>query len=143
MREAWKRVRRNKGAPGVDGRTIHETAVLLREYWDEIKERLMDGTYRPQPVLRVEIPKPGGGVRKLGVPTVLDRTIQQAVQQILSPLFDPEFSETSIGVKTFAQKPCWDTPQNLSSHLVRSPLTEMPSGIPAQGKHRPRVRRGA
>jgi RNA-directed DNA polymerase len=99
MREAWKRVRRNKGAPGVDGRTIHETAVLLREHWDEIKERLLDGTYRPQPVLRVEIPKPGGGVRKLGVPTVLDRTIQQAVQQILSPLFDPEFSETSYGFR--------------------------------------------
>jgi len=99
MRKAWKRVRRNKGAPGVDGRSIQETAVLLREHWEEMKERLLDGTYRPQPVERVEIPKPGGGVRKLGVPTVLDRTIQQAVHQVLSPLFEPGFSETSYGFR--------------------------------------------
>ncbi|MDF7822453.1 group II intron reverse transcriptase/maturase [Pontiellaceae bacterium B12227] len=99
MRKAWKRVKRNKGAPGVDGRTIDETADLLRQYWEEIKERLMDGTYRPQPALRVEIPKAGGGMRKLGVPTVLDRLIQQAVHQILSPLFEPGFSETSYGFR--------------------------------------------
>lgn len=99
MRNAWKRVKRNQGAPGVDGRSIHETADLLREHWKEIKERLLDGTYRPQPVERVEIPKPGGGVRKLGVPTVLDRTIQQAVYQVLSPLFDPGFSDTSYGFR--------------------------------------------
>lgn len=90
-------MRRNKGAPGVDGRTLDETASLLREHYEEIKERLLNGTYQPQPVLRVEIPKPGGGVRKLGVPTVLDRMIQQAVCQILSPLFEPGFSETSYG----------------------------------------------
>lgn len=99
MRNAWKRVKRNKGAPGVDGRTIHETGVLLREYWKEIKERLLDGSYCPKPVQRVEIPKPGGGVRKLGVPTVLDRVIQQAVCQVVSPHFDPSFSDSSYGFR--------------------------------------------
>jgi RNA-directed DNA polymerase len=99
MRRAWKQVKRNKGAPGVDGRTIHETASLLRNHYEEIKERLLNGTYQPQPVQRVEIPKPGGGMRKLGVPTVLDRLIQQAVYQVLSPLFEPGFSETSYGFR--------------------------------------------
>lgn len=99
MRRAWRQVKRNKGAPGVDGRTIDETANLLRQHWNEIKERLLNGTYLPQPVLRVEIPKPGGGVRKLGVPTVLDRLIQQAASQVLSPLFDPHFSPTSYGFR--------------------------------------------
>lgn len=99
MRRAWKQVRRNKGAPGVDGRTIDETASLLRNHYEEIKERLLNGTYQPNPVQRVEIPKPGGGVRKLGVPTVLDRMIQQAVYQVLSPLFEPGFSETSYGFR--------------------------------------------
>ncbi len=99
MRRAWKQVKRNKGAPGVDGRTIDETASLIRNHYEEIKERLLNGTYQPQPVQRVEIPKPGGGVRKLGVPTVLDRLIQQAVYQVLSPLFEPGFSETSYGFR--------------------------------------------
>lgn len=99
MRSAWKQVKRNKGAPGVDGRTIDETARLLRQHWNEIKDCLMDGTYQPQPVQREEIPKQGGGVRKLGVPTVLDRLIQQAVHQILSPIFEPVFSETSYGFR--------------------------------------------
>jgi RNA-directed DNA polymerase len=99
MRKAWDRVKRNKGAPGVDGRTIDETAGLLRQHWKEIKERLLDGTYQPKPVQRVEIPKPGGGVRKLGVPTVLDRLIQQAVHQVLSPLFEPGFSASSYGFR--------------------------------------------
>lgn len=99
MRLAWKQVKRNKGAPGVDGRTIDETADLLRQDWKEIKERLLDGTYQPKPALRVEIPKTGGGVRRLGVPTVLDRLIQQAVSQVLSPLFEPVFSESSYGFR--------------------------------------------
>lgn len=99
LHRAWKRVKANQGAPGVDGRTIHETANLLREHWNEIKERLLDGTYQPRPVQRVEIPKPGGGVRKLGVPTVLDRFVQQAIYQIISPLFDPGFSESSYGFR--------------------------------------------
>ena len=99
MRRAWKQVKRNKGAPGVDGRTIDVTASLLRNHYEEIKERLLNGTYQPKPVQRVEIPKPGGGVRKLGVPTVLDRLIQQAVYQVLSPLFEPSFSEASYGFR--------------------------------------------
>ena len=75
MRNAWSQVKRNKGAPGVDGRTIDETASLLRNHCEEIKERLLNGMYQPKPVQRVEIPKPGGGVRKLGVPTVLDLSL--------------------------------------------------------------------
>lgn len=100
LHRAWKQVKRNKGAPGVDGRNIATTSLLLREHWEEIRERLLDGTYLPQPVQRVEIPKPGGGIRKLGVPTVLDRLIQQAIQQVLSPLFDPDFSEGSYGFRS-------------------------------------------
>lgn len=99
MHLAWKQVRRNKGAPGIDGRTIEETKSFLREGWPEIRKRLLDGTYQPQPVQRVEIPKPGGGMRKLGIPTVVDRLIQQAISQVLTPIFDPGFSESSFGFR--------------------------------------------
>jgi RNA-directed DNA polymerase len=99
MHLAWKQVRRNKGAPGIDGRTIEETKAFLRTGWPDIRERLLEGTYKPQPVLRVEIPKPGGGVRKLGIPTVVDRLIQQAISQVLLPIFDPTFSESSFGFR--------------------------------------------
>jgi RNA-directed DNA polymerase len=78
LEEAWQQVRSNKGSPGVDGRTIDETRDYLREHWPIIREQLLKGTYKPQPVRRVEIAKPDGGVRKLGIPTVLDRLIQQA-----------------------------------------------------------------
>ena len=83
LEDAWQQVRSNKGSPGVDGRTIDETRDYLREHWPTIREQLLNGTYRPQPVRRVEIAKPDGGVRKLGIPTVLDRLIQQAVLQVL------------------------------------------------------------
>ena len=76
---AWKHVRKNKGGPGVDGMTIDEAADYLREHWPSIRSQLLDGTHQPQPVKRVEIPKPDGGVRKLGVPCVVDRLVQQAV----------------------------------------------------------------
>jgi len=99
MQRAWKQVKRNKGAPGIDGRTIEETHVFLQVRWPKIREQLLDGTYQPQPVQRVEIPKPGGGVRKLGIPTVVDRLIQQAIAQILLPIFDPGFSESSFGFR--------------------------------------------
>jgi RNA-directed DNA polymerase len=99
MHLAWKQVRRNKGAPGIDGRTIEETKAFLRYGWPDIRKRLLDGTYQPQPVQRVEIPKPGGGVRKLGIPTVVDRLIQQAISQVLTPIFDPGFSESSFGFR--------------------------------------------
>ena len=98
MMKAWKRVRANKGSPGVDGMTIDETWAYLREHWPSIREQLQDGTYRPQSVRRVEIPKPGG-VRKLGIPTVLDRLIKQAVLQVLQPRWDPTFSEHSYGFR--------------------------------------------
>src|SRR6516164_2419364 len=99
LEEAWQQVRSNKGSPGVDGRTIDETRDYLREHWPTIREQLLNGTYRPQPVRRVEIAKPDGGVRKLGIPTVLDRFIQQAVMQVLQGRWDPTFSEHSHGFR--------------------------------------------
>ncbi len=96
---AWKRVRGNKGSPGVDGLTIDDTMDYLREHWPTIREQLLDGTYSPQPVKRVEIPKPDGGVRKLGVPCVVDRLIQQAVLQVLQKQWDSTFSEHSYGFR--------------------------------------------
>ena len=78
---AWKRVRQNKGSPGVDGMTIDDTKDYLREHWPSIRSQLLEGTYQPRPVKRVEIPKPDGGVRKLGVPCVVDRLIQQALRR--------------------------------------------------------------
>lgn len=99
MRLAWKQVKRNKGAPGVDERSIEATLGWLQEHWEQTKQQLLAGTYRPKPVKRVEIPKPGGGMRKLGIPTVLDRLIQQAMHQVLVPLFDPYFSGNSYGFR--------------------------------------------
>lgn len=96
---AWKRVRENKGSPGVDGMTIDAAVDYLREHWPTIREQLLKGTYQPQPVKRVEIPKPDGGIRKLGVPSVVDRLIQQAVLQVLQKRWDPTFSEYSYGFR--------------------------------------------
>ena len=96
---AWKRVKANKGSAGVDGLTIEQTAEGLKTQWPEIREELRSGYYRPQAVRRVEIPKPGGGVRELGIPTVVDRLIQQALLQVLQPLIDPTFSEFSYGFR--------------------------------------------
>jgi RNA-directed DNA polymerase len=96
---AWHRVRENKGSPGVDGMTIEQTPDYLRQHWPEIRDQLLRGTYEPKPVKRVEIPKPGGGIRKLGVPCVVDRLIQQAVLQVLQKRWDPTFSEHSYGFR--------------------------------------------
>jgi len=96
---AWKRVKANGGSAGVDGLTIQETAEYLKTHWPRIREELQTGRYRPQPVRRVEIPKPGGGMRELGIPTVTDRLIQQALLQVLQPLIDPTFSESSYGFR--------------------------------------------
>lgn len=96
---AYDRVRRNKGAPGVDGLRVGELKAYLKVHWSEHKEALLDGTYQPQPVRKVEIPKPGGGKRQLGIPTVLDRLIQQALHQVLSPEFESEFSSHSYGFR--------------------------------------------
>jgi RNA-directed DNA polymerase len=99
LETAWKRVRSNKGGPGVDGMTIDDTKDHLRAHWPSIRSQLLEGTYQPQPVKRVEIPKPDGGVRKLGVPCVVDRLIQQALLQVLQEQWDPTFSEHSYGFR--------------------------------------------
>ena len=96
---ALERVKKNGGAPGIDGMTVEELPDHLREHWEGIRAKLDRGTYVPSPVKRVEIPKPKGGVRKLGIPTVLDRMIQQAMQQVLSPVFEPTFSAHSYGFR--------------------------------------------
>jgi RNA-directed DNA polymerase len=99
MQRAYDRVLRNKGAPGVDGMAVSDLKDYLKAHWSGHKQALLEGTYRPQPVRKVEIPKPGGGVRQLGIPTVLDRFIQQALHQVLSPVFEPGFSESSYGFR--------------------------------------------
>ena len=99
MTSAWKQVRSNKGAPGIDGVTIEEFPDRTRDQWKRIRQSLLEGTYHPDPVRRVEIPKDSGGTRPLGIPTVLDRLIQQAIAQVLTPIFDPGFSESSHGYR--------------------------------------------
>ena len=99
MRRAWARVKANKGAPGIDGMPIEDFPAFARAHWSAIRQCLIDGTYCPQPVRRVMIPKPGGGERALGIPTVIDRVIQQAVAQVMTPIFDPGFSESSFGFR--------------------------------------------
>ncbi len=96
---ALKRVRENKGSPGVDGMTVDELPKYLMENWQTIRAQLLAGTYQPRPVREVEIPKSGGGVRKLGIPSALDRFIQQSILQVLQPMFDPTFSEHSHGFR--------------------------------------------
>src|SRR3954451_14710533 len=99
-KQALARVRANKGSAGVDGMTVHELPDFLKQHWPAIREQLLSGTYKPQPVRRVEIPKPdGGGVRKLGIPSVLDLFIQQAVMQVLQRKWDRTFSDHSYGFR--------------------------------------------
>lgn len=99
MMAAYRRVVSNKGAPGVDGMTVDQLEGYLKEQWPRIREELLDGTYLPQAVRKVEIPKPSGGKRTLGIPTVVDRLIQQALHQQLTPLYDTHFSESSYGYR--------------------------------------------
>ena len=99
LRRAFKRVRSNKGAPGVDGLDIDQTSRRLVTEWPRLREQLLRGTYRPSAVRGVTIPKPDGGERELGIPTVTDRLIQQALLQVLQPLLDPTFSEHSYGLR--------------------------------------------
>ena len=96
---AYKRVKANKGKPGIDGMTVEEAFSYLREHQKELTDRILRGKYTPSPVRRVEIPKPDGGVRKLGIPTVIDRTIQQAITQQLVPIYEPLFAENSFGYR--------------------------------------------
>jgi len=99
MEKALKRVMANRGSPGTDGMRVHELPGHLDENWDEIKEQLLNGTYHPSPVRRVEIPKPNGGTRPLGIPTARDRLIQQAIAQVLTPIFETGFSDASYGFR--------------------------------------------
>ena len=96
---AYKRVKANKGAPGIDGMTIEEALPYLKEHQQEITDRIYRGKYTPSPVRRATIPKPDGGVRKLGIPTVVDRTLQQAITQQLVPIYEPLFAEGSYGYR--------------------------------------------
>ncbi len=99
LNRAYKRVKANKGSAGVDGMTVHDLKSWLAEHKESLIASLLDGSYQPQPVRGVEIPKPGGGVRQLGIPTVVDRLMQQAILQVLEPLLDPTFSESSYGFR--------------------------------------------
>ena len=99
VRKALKKVQANKGAPGVDGMTVEQLSGFLRKHWPTIRDRLFEGSYEPKPVLKVEIPKPSGGTRQLGIPCVLDRFVQQAVMQVLQQRWDSTFSERSYGFR--------------------------------------------
>src|SRR5215471_17115345 len=99
LRKALQQVRANKGAPGVDGMTVEKLAEYFTRHEAELRGQLLDGTYRPQPVRRVEIPKPDGGMRKLGIPSVKDRLVQQAMLQVMQRSFDASFSEHSYGFR--------------------------------------------
>ena len=97
--EAWKKVRSNKGAPGVDGISIEKFPQWIRPQWKEIKKQLLHGIYEPSPALRVEIPKESGGVRRSGIPRVLDRVLMQAIARVLGDIFNPTFSDNSFGYR--------------------------------------------
>ena len=100
LQRAWKQVKANQGAPGSDSMPLEDFPAFAREHWPTVRQALLDGTYQPAPVRRVAIPKPGGrGERRLGIPTVLDRVISQAIAQVLMPLFDPDFSASSFGFR--------------------------------------------
>ena len=115
---ALKRVKQNKGSPGVDGMTVDDLTTHLVAHWEAIREQLLAGSYQPQPVKRQEIPKPGGGTRTLGIPTVVDRFIQQCLLQVLQPQFDPTFSEHSYGFR----------PGRSAHHAVRAAQRYIQSG---------------
>jgi RNA-directed DNA polymerase len=99
LNQAYKRVKANKGAPGIDGMTVEELYGWIKENKDGLITSLLDGSYEPQPVKRVEIPKPSGGIRELGIPTVVDRMVQQAILQVMDPILDPTFSDSSYGFR--------------------------------------------
>ena len=99
MEQAWQNVKANRGAPGADGVTLEQFAETIATDWPAVKQQLLEGTYRPGPARRKSIPKPDGSLRHLGIPNVVDRVIQQAVLQILTPIFDPHFSESSYGFR--------------------------------------------
>jgi RNA-directed DNA polymerase len=97
--KALKRVESNQGAAGIDGVSTEQLREYVMQHWESIRQQLLEGAYKSAPVRRVEIPKPDGGIRLLGIPTVIDRLIQQAVLQVLTPIFEPEFSQNSFGFR--------------------------------------------
>ena len=99
VRKAWKRVHANKGVPGFDGISVKEFPDAYRQDWLKIRLKVLEGSYKPSPVLRVEIPKKDGTSRLLGIPTVLDRLVQQSISQVVGPIFDDEFSSSSFGFR--------------------------------------------
>ena len=99
LNKAYQRVKSNKGAPGIDGMTVEEALPWLKEHREELLESIRGGWFKPNPVRRKEIPKPDGGVRKLGIPTVIDRIVQQAITQVLVPLYEPQFIDGSYGYR--------------------------------------------
>ncbi len=126
MIKAWERVKANKGAPGVDNMPIDDFMAFAREHWEEIRSSIFAGTYQPLPVKRVEIPKATGGTRPLGIPAVLDRLIQQAIAQVLLPIFDPDFSEVEFRI-----------PSGTFGPRCRLPGARLhPQGIPRGGRRR-------
>jgi RNA-directed DNA polymerase len=117
MWKAYERVRRNKGAPGADGIRVDDLKAWLQAYWPSVKAALLAGSYLPREVRAVDIPKPSGGVRTLGVPTVVDRLIQQALHQVLQPIFEPRFSESSYGFRP--GRNAWQAVQAARDHVRR------------------------
>ena len=99
LNSAYKRVKQNHGSGGVDGMSVEELGAYLAAHKDEIVRAILDGKYRPNPVLRLEIPKENGKKRPLGIPTAVDRVIQQAIAQVLTPIYEPKFTETSYGFR--------------------------------------------
>ena len=116
LNQAYKRVKANKGSAGMDRMSVHELSGWIETHKDGLIVSLLDGSYRPQPVKRVEIPKPGGGVRQLGIPTVVDRLVQQAILQMLTPLIDPTFSESSFGFRP--GRGAYDALRQASRHVA-------------------------
>ena len=105
LKKALKRVCANKGSPGIDGMTVDELKSYLKVHWPEIREQLLQGQYSPQPVKQVLIPKSGGGTRMLGIPTVVDRFIQQALLQVLNPIYDPTFFAPQLWIQAWSKCP--------------------------------------
>ena len=115
VREALNRVVSNKGASGIDGMKVEELRDYMNANWTSIKQSILERRYKPAPVRRVEIPKPNGGVRKLGIPTVVDRTLQQSIVQVLTPIFEAEFQENSYGFRP--GRSCEQAVQKLLEYL--------------------------
>jgi hypothetical protein len=147
MQRAWKRVRANKGAPGIDGMTIEEFPELARQNWDAIRESLLAGTYQPSPVRRVEIPKDTGGTRPLGIPIVLDRLIQQAIAQVLVPIFIRVSRSQAMG-SVLAARHLWRSERSEKINPDKSRVARTDDanflgftfkGAPSAGRRKPSV----